>query len=163
MNLPIGSENEFEGLVDLVTMKEWIWDSDDLGASWKLVEIRDSLKTQADKMRSELIELAVEQDDEWMEKYLEGEEPDTDSLRELIRKGTLNMSFVPVLCGSAFKNKGVQTMLNSVIDFLPGPLDVPPYMGFAPNDPEEKRNIERKADDNDPFSGLAFKLSLIHI
>ena len=93
-----------------------------------------------------------------MEKYLEGEEPDVDSLRELIRKGTLNMSFVPVLCGSAFKNKGVQTMLNSVIDFLPGPLDVPPYMGFAPNDPEEKRSIERKADDNDPFSGLAFKI-----
>merc|ERR1712023_299052 len=97
-------------------------------------------------------------DDAWMEKYLDGEEPDIDSLRELIRKGTLNMSFVPVLCGSAFKNKGVQTMLNSVIDFLPGPLDVPPYMGFAPNDPEEKRNIERKADDNDPFSGLAFKI-----
>merc|ERR1712054_407260 len=158
VNLPIGSENEFEGLVDLVTMKEWIWDSDDLGASWKLVDIRESLKTKADEMRSELVELAVEQDDAWMEKYLDGEEPDVDSLRELIRKGTLNMSFVPVLCGSAFKNKGVQTMLNSVIDFLPGPLDVPPYMGFAPNDPEEKRNIERKADDNDPFSGLAFKI-----
>ena len=153
INLPIGSENEFEGLVDLVTMKEWIWDSDDLGASWKLVDIRESLKTKADEMRSQLVELAVEQDDTWMEKYLEGEEPDTDTLRELIRKGTLNMSFVPVLCGSAFKNKGVQTMLNSVIDFLPGPLDVPPYMGFAPNDPEEKRDIERKADD----------LSLIHI
>ena len=158
INLPIGSENEFEGLVDLVTMKEWIWDSDDLGASWKLVDIRESLKTKADEMRSELVELAVEQDDEWMEKYLDGEEPDVESLRELIRKGTLNMSFVPVLCGSAFKNKGVQTMLNSVIDFLPGPLDVPPYMGFAPNDPEEKRDIERKADDNDPFSGLAFKI-----
>merc|ERR1711991_753198 len=92
VNLPIGSENEFEGLVDLVTMKEWIWDSDDLGASWKLVDIRESLKTKADEMRSQLVELAVEQDDAWMEKYLEGEEPDAESLRELIRKGTLNMS-----------------------------------------------------------------------
>merc|ERR1712023_159808 len=82
VNLPIGSENEFEGLVDLVTMKEWIWDSDDLGASWKLVDIRESLKTKADEMRSELVELAVEQDDAWMEKYLEGEEPDADSLGE---------------------------------------------------------------------------------
>merc|ERR1712023_154923 len=82
VNLPIGSENEFEGLIDLVTMKEWIWDSDDLGASWKLVDIRDSLKTKADEMRSELVELAVEQDDAWMEKYLEGEEPDADSLGE---------------------------------------------------------------------------------
>merc|ERR1712070_999678 len=146
------------GLIDLVTMKEWIWDSDDLGASWKLVDIRESLKTKADEMRSQLVELAVEQDDTWMEKYLEGEEPDSDSLRELIRKGTLNMSFVPVLCGSAFKNKGVQTMLNSVIDYLPDPLDVPAYVGFAPNDPEEKRNIERKASDEEPFSGLAFKI-----
>ena len=158
VNLPIGAENEFEGLVDLVSMKEWIWDSDDLGATWKLKDIRDSLKEKAIEMRSALIELAVEQDDEWMEKYLEGNEPDEDSLRMLIRKGTLNMSFVPVLCGSAFKNKGVQTMLNSVIDFLPGPLDVPPYLGFAPNDPDEKRDIERKASDQDPFSGLAFKI-----
>merc|ERR1711988_1840374 len=158
VNLPIGSENEFEGLVDLVTMKEWIWDSDDLGASWKLVDIRDSLKTKANEMRSELVELAVEQDDLWMEKYLEGEEPDADSLRELIRKGTLNMSFVPVLCGSAFKNKGVQTMLNSVIDFLPDPLDVPAYLGFLPGDKSETRNIERKASDQEPFSGLAFKI-----
>ena len=139
-------------------MKEWVWDSEDLGASWTIREIREDLLEKAKLMRADLVELAVEQDDAWMEKYLEGEEPDADSLRELIRKGTLNMSFVPVLCGSAFKNKGVQTMLNSVIDFLPGPLDVPPYMGFAPNDPEEKRNIERKADDNDPFSGLAFKI-----
>ncbi len=158
INLPIGSENQFEGLIDLVTMKEWIWDSDDLGATWQLKEIRDSLKTKAQEMRSVLIELAVEQDDEWMEKYLDGNEPDVDSLRELIRKGTLNMTFVPVLCGSAFKNKGVQTMLNSVIDFLPGPLDVPAYSGFAPNDPDETRNIERKASDQDPFSGLAFKI-----
>jgi len=93
-----------------------------------------------------------------MEKYLEGEEPDEAKLRELIRKGTLSMAFVPVLCGSAFKNKGVQPMLNAVIDYLPGPLDVPPYMGFDPKDETETRNIERRADDQAPFSGLAFKI-----
>ncbi len=158
INLPIGSENNFQGLVDLITMKEWIWDSDDLGATWKLNDVREDLKQKCEELRAAMIEAAVEQDDEWMEKYLDGEEPNPDALRLLIRKGTLNMSFVPVLCGSAFKNKGVQTMLNSVIDFLPGPLDVPSYLGFAPNDKEEKRNIERKASDEDPFSGLAFKI-----
>ncbi len=109
-------------------------------------------------MRAELIELAVEQDDAVMERFLEGEEPDVETLQRLIRLGTLNMSFVPVLCGSAFKNKGVQPMLNAVIDYLPGPLDVPAYMGFAPGDDTETRNIERNADDNDPFTGLAFKI-----
>ena len=93
-----------------------------------------------------------------MEKYLEGEEPDEISLRKLIRKGTLAMNFVPILCGSAFKNKGVQTMLNSVIDYLPDPLDVPAYLGFLPGDKSENRNIERKASDQEPFSGLAFKI-----
>ena len=158
VNLPIGSENEFAGLVDLVTMKEWVWDSEDLGASWTIRDIREDLLPKAQSMRAEMLELAVEQDDGWMERYLEGEEPDVLSLRELIRKGTLAMDFVPVLCGSAFKNKGVQTMLNGVIDYLPDPLDVPPYLGFLPNDPEEKRNIERKASDSEPFSGLAFKI-----
>ena len=91
-------------------------------------------------------------------RILEGNEPDIPTLRKLIRKGTLAMAFVPVLCGSAFKNKGVQPMLNAVIDYLPGPLDVPPYMGFLPGDEEEVRNIERRANDSDPFSGLAFKI-----
>ena len=109
-------------------------------------------------MRADLIELAVEQDDGWMERYLDGEEPDDISLRKLIRKGTLAMDFVPVLCGSAFKNKGVQTMLNSVIDYLPDPLDVPAYLGFVPGDVSENRNVERKASDQEPFSGLAFKI-----
>ena len=158
INLPIGAENDFSGLVDLVSMKEWVWDSEDLGASWTIGEIRDELIEKAKEMRAELIELAVEQDDEWMEKYLEGEEPDEISLRKLIRKGTLAMNFVPILCGSAFKNKGVQTMLNSVIDYLPDPLDVPAYVGFLPGDKTETRNIERKASDSEPFSGLAFKI-----
>ena len=93
-----------------------------------------------------------------MEKFLEGEEPDVDTIQRLIRQGTLNMSFVPVLCGSAFKNKGVQPMLNAVIDYLPGPLDVPSYMGFKPGDETETRDIERTASDEDPYTGLAFKI-----
>jgi elongation factor G len=158
INMPIGAENEFTGLVDLVSMKEWVWDSEDLGASWTIRDIREDLLEKAQSMRAELLELAVDQDDAWMEKYLDGEEPDEISLRKLIRKGTLAMDFVPVLCGSAFKNKGVQTMLNGVIDYLPDPLDVPPYLGFLPSDASETRNIERKADDSEPFSGLAFKI-----
>ena len=158
IHMPIGAENEFAGLVNLVTMQEWVWTSEDLGASWELREIRPELKDKAEEMRAELVELAVEQDDAVMERFLEGEEPDVETLQRMIRLGTLNMSFVPVLCGSAFKNKGVQPMLNAVIDYLPGPLDVPAYMGFAPGDETETRNIERKADDTDPFTGLAFKI-----
>ncbi|MEM6440824.1 MAG: elongation factor G [Pseudomonadota bacterium] len=155
---PIGAETELEGHIDLITMQEWVWVGEDLGASWELRDIRADLKDKADEMRAEMIELAVEQDDDVMEKYLEGEEPDQATLRRLIRKGTLAMAFVPVLCGSAFKNKGVQPMLNAVIDFLPGPLDVPAYTGFAPGDETETRNIERSAEDAQPFSGLAFKI-----
>jgi elongation factor G len=158
IQLPIGSETELEGHVDLLTMKEWVWEGSDLGASWELREIRDSLKAKAEEMRAELVEIAVEQDEAVMEAYLEGDEPDLETLRQLIRKGTLAMAFVPVLCGSAFKNKGVQPMLNAVVDYLPGPLDVPAYMGFRPDDEEENRNIPRHADDDEPFSGLAFKI-----
>jgi elongation factor G len=158
IQMPIGAEDQLEGIVDLVTMKEWVWKGEDLGASWVVQDIRDELKDKAEEMRSELIELAVEQDDDAMEAYLEGEEPDLPTLRGLIRKGTLNMSFVPVLAGSAFKNKGVQPLLNAVIDYLPGPLDVPPYMGFSPDDESEERNIARTANDDEPFSALAFKI-----
>ncbi|CAI8404412.1 MAG: Elongation factor G [SAR116 cluster bacterium MED-G04] len=158
IHMPIGAESEFAGLIDLITMKEWVWAGEDLGASWELRDIRPELKDKAEEMRGEMIELAVEQDDHWMEKFLDGEEPDNDSLRQLIRKGVLTMSFVPVLCGSAFKNKGVQPMLNAVIDFLPGPLDVPAYKGFKPGDESETRDIERSAEDAQPLSGLAFKI-----
>ena len=158
VQFPIGAESEFEGIVDLVEMKEWVWNSEDLGASWTVQEIRADLADKAAEMRAELVELAVEQDDEAMEAFLEGDEPDVATLRRLIRMGTLNMSFVPVLCGSAFKNKGVQPLLNAVIDFLPGPLDVPAYTGFAPGDDTETRDIERRADDAEPLSGLAFKI-----
>ena len=158
VGFPIGAETELEGSVDLITMEEWVWIGDDLGASWERRPIRDELKDRAETMRAELVEAAVEQDDDVMEAYLEGEEPDVDTLRRLIRKGTLAMDFVPVLGGSAFKNKGVQPLLNAVIDFLPGPLDVPAYMGFKPGDETETRDIAREADDAMPFSGLAFKI-----
>ena len=158
VQFPIGAESEFEGIVDLVEMKEWVWNSEDLGASWTVQDIRADLADKAAEMRAELVELAVELDDDAMEAFLEGDEPDVATLRRLIRMGTLNMSFVPVLCGSAFKNKGVQPLLNAVIDFLPGPLDVPAYTGFAPGDDTETRDIERRADDAEPLSGLAFKI-----
>uniref|UniRef100_UPI0025BFB642 elongation factor G n=1 Tax=Marivivens sp. TaxID=1978374 RepID=UPI0025BFB642 len=156
--LPIGAESELEGLIDLVTMKEWVWRGEDLGASWVQEDIRDSLKDLADEWRGKMIEAAVEQDDEAMMEYLEGNEPDVPTLRALLRKGTLALDFVPVLAGSAFKNKGVQPLLNAVIDYLPSPLDVVDYMGFKPGDEEEVRNIARRADDNMPFAGLAFKI-----
>ena len=158
IQMPIGAENEFAGIVDFIEMKEWVWNSEDLGASWVVQDIRPELADKAAEMRAALVELAVEQDDDAMEAFLEGEEPDEATLRRLIRLGTLNMSFVPVLCGSAFKNKGVQPLLNAVIDFLPGPLDVPAYTGFAPGDASETRDIERNADDAEPLSGLAFKI-----
>ena len=158
IQLPIGSENAFEGMIDLITMEEWIWQGEDLGATWSKKSIRNDLLETAQKMRSEMIEIAVEMDDEIMESYLDGKEPTVEEIRKLLRLGTLNMTFVPVLCGSAFKNKGVQPLLNAVIDFLPSPLDVPSYLGFKPGDVNEERNIERSADDSQPFSGLAFKI-----
>ena len=156
--LPIGAEDKLEGIIDLVTMEEWTWKGEDLGASWTRQSIREELLAEAEEWRGKLIELAVEQDDEAMEAYLEGNEPDVPALRKLIRKGCLAMAFVPVLAGSSFKNKGVQPMLNAVIDYLPSPLDVPAYVGFAPGDDTETRNIERHAADEEPFSALAFKI-----
>jgi elongation factor G len=158
VNFPIGAEDQLEGIVDLITMEEWVWQGEDLGASWVRQPIRDDLKDLADEWRANLIENAVEQDDDAMMAYLEGEEPDAETLKKLVRKGTLSLSFVPVLGGSAFKNKGVQPLLNAVIDFLPSPLDVPAYMGFEPGDETEERNIARSADDAQPFSALAFKI-----
>jgi len=156
--LPIGAEDKLEGIIDLVTVKEWVYLGEDLGASWEIRDIRAGLKAEADEWRGKLVELAVEQDDEAMEAYLEGNEPDVDTLRKLIRKGCLAMAFVPVTAGSAFKNKGVQPVLNAVIDYLPSPLDIPPYMGFKPGDETETRNIARSADDTQPFAALAFKI-----
>ncbi len=158
VQIPIGAETELEGIVDLITMEEWVWAGEDLGATWEKRPVRDSLKELAEEWRGKLIENAVEMDDDAMMAYLEGEEPDVATLRQLVRKGTLEMKFVPVLAGSAFKNKGVQPLLNAVIDYLPTPLDVVDYMGFKPGDETETRDIPRRADDNMPFSALAFKI-----
>ncbi|MCU9850452.1 elongation factor G [Defluviimonas sp. WL0024] len=156
--LPIGAEDKLEGIVDLIKMEEWVWQGEDLGASWKRQPIREELSDLADEWRGKLVELAVELDDAAMEAYLEGNEPDEATLRKLIRKGCLSMAFVPVTAGSAFKNKGVQPLLNAVIDYLPSPLDVPAYMGFKPGDETETRDIARSADDTQPFAALAFKI-----
>ncbi len=159
IGVPIGAETELEGIVDLVTMEEWVYLGEDLGATWEKRPIRADLQDMATEWRGKLIEAAVEMDDDAMENYLmDGAEPDVDTLRKLIRKGCLSLSFVPVLGGSAFKNKGVQPLLNAVVDYLPSPLDVVDYMGFKPGDETETRNIPRRADDDMAFSGLAFKI-----
>ncbi len=158
IQFPIGAETELEGIVDLITMQEWVWVGEDLGASWDLRDIRPELQEEANDRRATMIELAVDMDDDAMEAYLDGNEPDVETLRKLIRMGTIEMKFVPILAGSAFKNKGVQPLLNAVIDFLPSPLDVVDYMGFKPGDETETRCIPRRADDDMPFSALAFKI-----
>jgi len=153
--LPIGIESGFKGLVDLVNNRAIIWLDESLGAKFVYEEIPDDLKDAADTARRDLIEIAVEQDDEVMESYLEGNEPDVATLKRLIRKGTLNFSFVPVLCGSAFKNKGVQPLLDAVVDYLPSPLDIPPVEGLKP---DSDQTDTREASDSAPFSALAFKI-----
>jgi len=153
--LPIGLESQFKGLVDLVENRAIIWLDESLGAKFVYEEIPADMADEAAAARSELIETAVEQDDDVMEAYLEGNEPDVATLKKLIRKGTLNFSFVPVLCGSAFKNKGVQPLLDAVVDYLPSPLDIPPVEGVKP-DTEESDT--RAPSDEAPFSALAFKI-----
>ena len=158
IQIPIGAETELEGMIDLVTMEEWVWAGEDLGASWEKRPIREELRDTAKEWRANMIEIAVDMDDDAMEAYLEGEEPDVLTLRRLIRAGTIAIKFIPILCGSAFKNKGVQPLLNAVIDYLPSPNDVVDYMGFKPGDDTETRDIPRRADDEMPFSALAFKI-----
>ncbi|WP_333837345.1 elongation factor G [Novosphingobium sp.] len=153
--IPIGLEADLKGLVDLVNNRAIIWKDESLGAEFFYEEIPADLADEAAIYRSELIELAVEQDDEAMEAYLEGNEPDAETLKKLIRKGTLNHAFVPVCCGSAFKNKGVQPLLDAVVDYLPSPLDIEDVQGVKV-DSDEKDS--RPAKDDAPFSALAFKV-----
>jgi elongation factor G len=155
MNLPVGVEADFVGIVDLVKNQAVIWKDDSLGAEFEYVDIPAELKDQAESYRNQLIEAAVEIDDEVLEAYFGGEEPDEETLKRCVRKGTLSGKFVPVLCGSAFKNKGVQPLLDAVVDFLPSPLDVPPTQGVKPNSEEP---MTRKSSDDEPFSALAFKI-----
>ena len=153
--LPIGAESDFKGLVDLVEMRGIIWKDESLGAEFEYVEIPADLADKAAEYREKLVELAVEQDDAAMEAYLEGNEPDVATLKQLIRKGTLAQAFVPVLCGSAFKNKGVQSLLDAVVDYMPSPLDIEDVQGINP-DTEEPDS--RATSDDAPFSALAFKI-----
>ena len=153
--IPIGLEADLKGLVDLVENRAIIWKDEALGAEFFYEEIPADLADEAAKYRSELIELAVEQDDEAMEAYLNGDEPTVAKLKSLIRKGTLNQSFVPVCCGSAFKNKGVQPLLDAVVDYLPSPLDIEDVQGVHMDTLEPDT---RKAADDAPFSALAFKV-----
>ncbi len=153
--LPVGSEADFAGIVDLVKMQAVIWKDESLGAEFEYTDIPADLQDRATEYREKLIELAVEQDDEAMEAYLDGNEPDEETLKKCIRRGTVKSDFVPVLCGSAFKNKGVQPLLDSVVEFLPGPTDVAAIKGISVDTDEE---IERSNSDDEPFAALAFKI-----
>jgi len=156
VQLPVGAETEFLGVVDLVKMKAIIWKDESLGAEFVEQEIPENLQESARRYRMALVEAAVEQDDDALEAYLGGEEPDEGTLKACIRKGTLNAVFVPVLCGSAFKNKGVQPLLDAIIDFMPAPTDVAGIRGVIPGD--EPEPVTRKSSDTAPFAALAFKV-----
>ena len=153
--LPIGIESSLTGLVDLVNERSITWKNEDLGAEYTYGEIPADMVDEAAEYREKLIELVIEQDDAAMEAYFEGNMPDAATLKALIRKGTLNQSFVPVLCGSAFKNKGVQPLLDAVVDYMPSPLDVPAIKGVKPDSLEED---SRPSSDDAPFAALAFKV-----
>jgi elongation factor G len=155
IQLPIGAENNFKGVVDLVRMKGVVWEDEALGANYKDIEIPADMLDEAKKHREMLIEAAVELDDTAMAAYFEGKEPDEATLKGLIRKAVLTSAFYPVLCGSAFKNKGVQPLLDAVVDFLPSPLDVPAIKGINPDNGEE---ITREPRDDAPLSLLGFKI-----
>jgi len=153
---PIGSESDFVGLVDIVRMKAYIWHDEQLGAKFDEVEIPAEYADKAAELHAAMVEMAVEEDDAAMEAYLDGgKEPSIEELQKLIRKGTIGFKFVPVMCGSAFKNKGVQLLLDAVIAYLPSPLDIPPVKGIVPG---KETEVERPADDKAPFAGLAFKI-----
>ncbi|KRM13375.1 elongation factor G [Paucilactobacillus suebicus] len=156
IQMPIGAEDDFEGVIDLVEMKADIYDEDELGSKWDTVDVPEEYKAEAQKRRDSMIEQLADLDDAIMEKYLDGEEISEAEIKAAIRRGTLNLELFPVLAGSAFKNKGVQMMLDAVIDYLPSPLDVKPYNA---TDPDTGDEIELKADDNEPFAALAFKIA----
>ena len=153
--LPIGVESDFKGIVDLVQMKAIVWQEETLGAKFDVTDIPADMADQAAEARHTMLELAVEQDDAALEAYLGGKEPDVETLKRCIRKGTISYAFVPVLCGSAFKNKGVQPLLDGVVDFLPAPTDVAAINGVKMGTDEP---IVRKSSDDEPFAALAFKI-----
>ncbi|NBS30754.1 MAG: elongation factor G, partial [Actinobacteria bacterium] len=157
IQLPIGAESSFEGVIDLVEMRALTWRGDvEMGAKYEVEDIPADLKAKADEYRAQLIEAVAETSEELMEKYFGGEEITVEEIKKAIRKITINSEMYPILCGSAFKNKGVQPMLDAVIDYLPGPLDVPPVEGGNPRDEEQR--LTRNPDPSEPFSALAFKV-----
>jgi len=155
MQLPVGSEETFKGVVDLVTRKAIIWDGDALGAEYRFEEIPSEMAEDAALYRDKLIEAAADFDEALMEKYLEGAEVSNEEIISAIRKGTIEIGITPVFCGSAFKNKGVQFLLDAVVDYLPSPMDIPPISGIVPSTGEMTK---RRSSDDDPFSALAFKI-----
>ncbi len=157
IQLPVGAEDKFQGIIDLVQMKALIWKGEELGAKWDVVEIPAELKAEADKWRANLVEAAVEMDDDAMNAYLEGNEPDEKTLKACIRKGTLAMKMFPVLCGSSFKNKGVQPMLDAVVDYLPAPDEIDDENLKATRDDDSE--LVLKVGDDQPLGALAFKIA----
>jgi len=155
LQIPIGSEDNFIGVIDLVIMKAIIWKGDELGAKYEVIDIPSEYIDKANQYREYLLESVSEYDELLTDKYLEGESISEDEIKKALRMGTINLDFVPVLCGAAFKNKGVQTLIDSVIDYLPSPVEVPAIKGV---DVDGDEGIERPADDNAPFSALAFKI-----
>jgi len=156
IQIPIGAETDYKGHIDLVRMKAVVWDGEQLGASFSLTDIPADLLDKAQEYREKLVELAVDMDDAAMEAYLEGNEPDINTLKKCIRKGTIKGTFVPVMCGTAFKNKGVQTMLDAVVEYLPSPTDIGAVQGVKVDNQEETDS--RNPSDDAPFSALAFKI-----
>ncbi len=154
--LPIGTEAEHVGLVDLLKMKALVWKDESMGAAFSEIEIPADLADKAKEYRTKLIETAVEMDDQAMADYLDGKEPSIEVLKKCIRKGTIAYKFVPILCGAAFKNKGVQPLLDAVVDYLPNPLEMPQIEGTMPG--KEEEIVVRKPDAKEPFAGLAFKI-----
>ncbi|HSF56707.1 MAG TPA: elongation factor G, partial [Candidatus Binatia bacterium] len=155
LQLPIGSEEKFSGIIDLVQMKAVIWEDESLGAKFRIEAIPEAMAAQAREFRDKLVEAVADSDENIMEKYLEGKEIGDDELRRAIRSAALAIRIVPVLCGSAFRNKGVQPLLDAVVDYLPSPLDIPPVKGIQP---QSQTVEERPARDDAPFSALAFKI-----
>ncbi len=155
LQLPIGAEENYRGLVDLVTMEAIVWDDETMGAKYEVIDIPADMVDDVELAREALLEEISSHDDELMEKYLGGEELTLEEIKDAIRKGTQEINFCPVLCGSAFKNKGVQTLLDAVVDYMPSPLDVKPIQGVHPDTGEE---LARPADDDQPFAALAFKI-----
>jgi elongation factor G len=155
IQIPIGKESEYRGSIDLITMKAYVYDDETLGAKYKIEEIPADLMDKAKEYREKMLEAVAEFDDQVMEKYLNGQSLTEEEIRKVIRAAAISMKVTPVLCGSAFKNKGVQQLLDGVVDFLPSPLDIPAVKGIDPNTNKE---VERKASDSEPFSALAFKI-----